>query len=336
LVGILVSIPNAASALFVGIDGGGSTTRVLIASGDGTVCALGTADGCNPQELGATRARERLRDGFAASWAAAKISPRPLAGAFFGIAGLAAFRAQAAAETLGEGLPWSPRAVVEWDHDLRIALAGGLSGRPGLVLIAGTGSACFGRNEKEEWARAGGWGPLLDDIGGGYWLGLEALRQVCRAFDGRGPTTRLSELFKEQRGLDSPAAILSWVKSHSEARPEIAQLAPLLLTAAEAGDETAAQIVETGAAELGKLVQAVAEKIFQGAACEVVLTGGLSQHSGYFTRIADYLAAFPGRKLVRPKHPPVVGALLLALQRAEVVPGDLLWERLRTLSSSLK
>src|SRR5205085_1278058 len=63
---------------------------------------------------------------------------------------------------------------------------------PGIVIIAGTGSIVYGRNQRGEAARAGGWGHLIGDEGSGYWIGREALAAVMRAEDGRGPSTRMT------------------------------------------------------------------------------------------------------------------------------------------------
>ena len=77
------------------------------------------------------------------------------------------------------------------DHDCRIALAGGLSGRVGIVQICGTGSSTFGINQAGEGWRTGGWGKTISDEGSGYWLGVQAMRSAVRTFDGRDPETVL-------------------------------------------------------------------------------------------------------------------------------------------------
>jgi N-acetylglucosamine kinase-like BadF-type ATPase len=92
---------------------------------------------------------------------------------------------------IAQSLTLAPADRVGVDHDCRIALAGGLSGRPGMVQIAGTGSSTFGVNASGESWRAGGWGQLISDEGSGYWLGVQAMQTAVRAFDGRLPPTLL-------------------------------------------------------------------------------------------------------------------------------------------------
>src|SRR5207237_9144432 len=82
---------------------------------------------------------------------------------------------------------------VEVVTDAEIALYGATGGAPGLVLIAGTGSICCGRNARGKRVCAGGWGPLAGDEGGGSWLARRALQAVAQASDGRGPDTALSQ-----------------------------------------------------------------------------------------------------------------------------------------------
>src|SRR5213078_4483038 len=77
-------------------------------------------------------------------------------------------------------------------NDALIALAAGAGDDPGIVIISGTGSIVYGRNERVEAARAGGWGHMIGDEGSGYWIGREALAAVMRAGDGRGPETGLT------------------------------------------------------------------------------------------------------------------------------------------------
>ena len=74
-------------------------------------------------------------------------------------------------------------------NDALVALEAGAGDGPGIVLIAGTGSICYGRNEEGQAARAGGWGYMLGDEGSGWWIGRRALSAVMRQFDGRGPAT---------------------------------------------------------------------------------------------------------------------------------------------------
>jgi N-acetylglucosamine kinase-like BadF-type ATPase len=112
----------------------------------------------------------------------------PCDGVFFGMAGVVSTADQAIVHDIARSLGLG--GAVQVDHDIRIALAGGLSGRPGIALIAGTGSSCFGINAAGERWQAGGWGHLISDEGSSYWFGWNAIRLAAGACDGRWETTR--------------------------------------------------------------------------------------------------------------------------------------------------
>ena len=86
-------------------------------------------------------------------------------------------------------------------NDALVALEAGAGDQPGVVIVAGTGSIAYGRNRSAQAARAGGWGYLIGDEGGGFWIGRSALASVVRQFDGRGPATQLTELVLRHMGL---------------------------------------------------------------------------------------------------------------------------------------
>src|SRR5258708_21745706 len=85
-------------------------------------------------------------------------------------------------------------------HDGFIALAGATAGAPGIIAIAGTGSFCFGRNASGRTARAGGWGYIFGDEGGGFDLTRQALRAALRMEEGWGPPTVLRQRLLEATG----------------------------------------------------------------------------------------------------------------------------------------
>ncbi len=117
----------------------------------------------------------------------------PVVAAALGIAGVATDGERGTVRAALDPLSLAPAGSVRIEHDLRIAQAGAFVGGPGIVLIAGTGSCCYGRAaDGREW-RAGGWGGRLDDGGSATALGLAAVRAAIRAGDGRGPATVLGE-----------------------------------------------------------------------------------------------------------------------------------------------
>jgi glucosamine kinase len=157
--------------------------------------------------------------------------------------------------------------------DAEAALQDAFGTGPGLLLIAGTGSIAWGRNETGELARCGGWGYLLGDEGSGYAIGLAALRAALRSYDGRAGETALLPLLLEQLDLPQPDALVRWA---SEAgRSHVAALAPLVIDAATT-DPTATGIVEGATRDLAQHVAGLHARLepWQGPA-PLAFTGGL-------------------------------------------------------------
>lgn len=321
--------------LFAGIDGGGSTTRALITSPDGAIFGCGYAEGSNPSQLGGAAARAHLRVAMSAAWQNAKLAPRPLSAVFCGIAGLRAYAAMNSVDTLWDGVfPGVANSEVKWDHDLRTALAGGLLGQPGIVLIAGTGSACYARNPQGTTAQVGGWGALLDDAGSAYALGLAVLKYSIRAWEGRTLASRLSQLVADTIQINTPSDALQWTKSFADPRPEIAQLAPLVLQAWREGDPLATEWVEAGANELAQLVATAAHRVFADEGAVAIFTGGMSQDSDYFEKVRATVARLVNVEMRHAELNATAGALLLALELRHATASSELLKKLRNLSAA--
>jgi N-acetylglucosamine kinase-like BadF-type ATPase len=203
------------------------------------------------------------------------------------------------------------------DNDAVGALSGGLAGRPGLVLIAGTGSACLGiaADGRRWWC--GGWEALADDGGSAYWIGVEAIRSAVRQEDGRVPPGALRDLVFSRWDLAEPRALAERLARPDVDRAAIAALAPQVL-ALTPTDAEAARIVERAVDELARLVAVTARRTVGDEPGELIFTGGLANSGPPFTpmliaRIADVA---PNVRVVPPELPPVLGAVLEAMIRA--------------------
>src|SRR5690606_32133686 len=145
---------------------------------------------------------------------------------------------------------------------------------PGLLVIAGTGSVAWGRAEDGRAARAGGWGHLLGDEGSGYALGLEALRAVVRAHDGRAPETTLRDAVLSHARARAPEELIAWAATAAKA--DIAALAPRVAAAAREGDAAARAIVDRAAHDLAGHIRALHARLGPWSAPPAVaMTGGL-------------------------------------------------------------
>ena len=183
--------------LFLGVDGGHSSTTALIADETGRVLGAGTGGPCN--HVGAAEGRQKLARavgecvGAACARAGLDAGSVRFEAACFGMSGGPADKQAILAEILH-----ADRLLVT--TDAVIALAGATAGRPGIITIAGTGSIAFGRNAAGKWARAGGWGYIFGDEGGGFDITRQALRAALRYEEGWGPATALHGVLLAETG----------------------------------------------------------------------------------------------------------------------------------------
>ena len=318
------------------MDGGGSHTRAWIAQDDGTIVGRGLAGPSNVHILGVDTSRRVIVEAVTGAWKAmGGPGERPCGfrAVFAGVAGAGAFEDQRA---LGSGLAadfGTDPVNCRVDHDLRIALAGALGGRTGAVLVSGTGSACFGATADGRTWKSGGWGAQLDDGGSGHWLGLQGLRALVRAADGRAQESTLVAMIVARVGTREPRAVLRALADGSLSREAIAGLAPDVLAAAEAGDGIALDIVDHGAAELAAMAAAVWTTLDLGAEAGAGLagTGSVLEKSPIYRGACSRALerALPGVALVDPHLPAIAGAVLLALQVAGIASEGAVLARLR-------
>lgn len=309
-------------ALFLGIDGGGTSTRALLCDERGRVLGLGTGGVANHLHAGWDGAAQSLRAAVDGAFAAAGLTAASCAAAFLGMAAAASDETRQRWRELAHrlGLAAAP-AAIGVDHDIRIALAGGLAGRPGIALIAGTGSSCYGRTAAGATWQAGGWGSILDDGGGGYWLGLRAVGAAIRGDDGRGPATALRERILDRLHVSNLREIVTRLHDGTLVRHELARLAEDVMACAAAGDAPAQELLARGAGELATMVRAVAHKLFPAAAPEVVLAGSTANAAAYAPVIRASVAhEVPAARVVPAELAPVAGATLLALELGGVKP----------------
>jgi N-acetylglucosamine kinase-like BadF-type ATPase len=196
--------------------------------------------------------------------------------------------------------------------DVRAAFQAAFPDGPGILLIAGTGSIAWARTPEGEIGRAGGWGQHLGDEGGGYAIGLGALRMVVRAEDGREAATVMRDDVLRALALDDPIDLIPWAASASKA--EVAGLVPVVVRAAASGDPAASQLMDEAARELARHVTAILERMGPWPAPpQLFLWGGLVDEEGPLRGRLERELAPHGVQLRRGQIDPAMGAAKLAL-----------------------
>jgi N-acetylglucosamine kinase-like BadF-type ATPase len=319
------------TVLAAGIDGGATHTRAVLIASDGTIAGFGTAGPSNYDNVGEAAASESIRDAVAGARRESGSSSPAVVSMFLGMAGVVSRTDRETVRKMVLAHKLAPPEAITVDHDIRIALAGGLEGREGIVLIAGTGSSTYGRRSDGRNHRTG-WGFLLDDRGSGYFLGLQAMIAAVMEADGRGAPTALGRVVRERFRFSDIDDILHIVYHDRVPVAEVASLAPDVIRTARNGDEVAARILEGGAREMARMVATVAERLeFGGREFPVTMTGGLVDHPGHYRDLihAEIRRTVPDATILAPSFPPVLGAALLALEAAGIPPTGALLERLK-------
>lgn len=259
--------------LVVGVDGGGSRTRVVLADAHGNVLARteGGASALTPGEESAAADVIRALIGDVLAMAE-RTETRP-AVCVVGVAGAGQERA---AQALWSALA-SRRVAddVSVQADATIAMDDAFGDSAGVLLIAGTGSVAFSRAPDGRLERCGGWGPNIGDEGSAAWLGQRALGVITAAQDGREPETALAGAILTAIELESLDELIPWAAEAN--RTALAALAPVVLQTAVAGDLRANALVSLCVEELVLHVRTLARRCFmdERAAVPVALSGGL-------------------------------------------------------------
>jgi glucosamine kinase len=302
----------------LGVDGGGTKTLAAIADERGRILGTGRAGPTNPDVVGEEELAANLGSAVREARELAGLGSRPFAAVFLGLAGVVTESDRRHVQSIVARGALGDAGSLEVDHDIRIALAGGLAGRPGIALIAGTGSSCYGRKADGSSWQAGGWGHLFADEGSGYWLGFNVVKAAFRMYDGRSAETELKSRVLELLGLPSMPDIMHRVYVSGMNRAEIAGLAPRVLQLAREGDETCRALVAEGARELAECVFAVADRLrFAPGELEITHAGGLlGPGSPLLSAVRERIAGWSASaRVTEPELPPVLGACLLALRQ---------------------
>ena len=258
-------------AYYLGIDGGGTKTRCLLAD-ETTVLAKAMTGGSNIVRLGEARAREALHTAIRQVCAAAQIPPDQIHAICIGAAGAA--RPEIAAKIhniLAELAPETAETKIEVVGDTVIALEAAFGMGPGVIAIAGTGSIVYGRDAGGRIARAGGWGFAVSDEGSGHWIGRRAISAILSAHD-QGLETTLSAMVLHAWKLNSLDELVQ--QANSIPPPDFPRLFPIVLRAADEDDSVARSLLTDAGAKLGSLAAIVVHRLAHNTPA-AMLTGSM-------------------------------------------------------------
>jgi len=298
-----------AAPLVVGIDAGGSKTRAFAVDREGAVVGRGAGGGANllssPDPAGS----------IAAALAESLGSAMPEAVVLSCSGGDRPADREKGRAILTQLV--GPAVRIDVTHDGIAALYAGNPAGCGVVLIAGTGSIAFGRNDEGDERRAGGWGYLIGDEGSAVWLGLEGLRAAAHHTDGRGAGTIITAHVLRELGVGSFMEVIPQLYGRPHPAPAILAAVRAVGRAAAESDAIAVSIVQRGAHALARAASVVAAELRLGDG-PVYLAGGAFESLPSLERAVrgELLAMLPRATVEPVSEEPAMGAARLAMRLA--------------------
>ena len=294
--------------LFLGVDGGQSSTRAVIGDASGAILARAVGGPCNQvlAGIGDTNFGEVMAELLRDALQAGRIpGDTAFEAACFALSGGPDGKEAILSETIRAG-------AVKITTDAEAALEGASPGMPGIAVIAGTGSMVLGRDETGRTVRCGGWGYAFGDEGGAFDIVRRAVRKALAAEEGWGEPTVLREKLIDATGSKTANEALHRFYTSEWPRDRIARLAPAVDLAAEAGDPVACRVMREAGSALGSLTEIVAECL---ATSDLDLTlyplGGVFR-SRLVRKSFEYRLEPLDLRIGEPAHDAAVGALIMA------------------------
>ncbi len=307
--------------LFLGVDGGQTSTRVVLADEEGRLLAQATGGPSNHTEEpgGPERLESVIRKTVSSALTATGAPPLEsveFAAACFGMTGETELKLQ----ILSRFIKTPALRVV---HDSVSGLASATAGDPGVMVIGGTGSVARGMNAQGQEMLAGGWAHIFGDEGSAYWIGREAVRAVSAESDGFGEKTQLTAVLLERLRVTSVVALRANYHSGLWSHEHLAGLSVWVDEVAQQGDLVAQSILREAGRLLAQYASYILTALFPGSSAAdvpsnwrapiVAYIGGVFKNNFTLATFRQaILAKHPHVEIRSPLLPPVLGSLLLS------------------------
>ena len=306
-------IAETDAGYFLGFDGGGSKTECILTDGKGRILARATGGPSNPMRSGYAKAWFSLGEAADVVLCHEKLTSNDIRGICAGIGGAGR-----------DGVAWRLKSFFERSYrnaevrvttDLEVALEAAFGEGEGVLLLAGTGSAAFGRDAEGLTARAGGRGPWFSDEGSAFDIGKRAFSAIVLAQEHRGPATALTERILSWHKFQTWDGLLDQiVKNADEVFPKTF---PLVAQLADKDDAVSRAILSAAAGSLAGLAASVVNELgWLEREVPFAQVGGVFGRSKFFdAAIESELAkAVPRIRLVAVKISPAEAAARMALR----------------------
>lgn len=297
---------------YIGIDGGGTKLNAVLTDENLNVISKKIGGPGNFLIIGVEKVAQSISDLIVELLEESGLSIEQVKAVSVGLTGAGR---EDDAQRMKQGLEsfWNNKYNTSINHifvnsDARIALEGAFAGKPGSILIAGTGSIMFGKDAKGNIHRVGGMGRFIGDEGSGYSIGRKGLAAIAKFYDGRDEFTILVDKVRDKFGFDSNQTIINAVYKNNF---DIASVASVLIETAAEGDKICQKIVHEEIDELILHLKAM-YKLLNEEVMKVALIGGISSTDNYLARnfIKKVNENLPYVKIVKQEYPPEIGAII--------------------------
>ena len=303
--------------VYIGLDGGGTHSFAVGVDATGRRLATGEAGSLNFFGAGLPTARRHLKK-LAESLERELPPETQIDRIVVGCAALFSDATKAEKENLCRGiLPLERTRVVS---DCQTACFGATLGRPGTVIIAGTGSIALAQNEAGQHKRVGGWGHIVGDAGSAYWMAVEALNAAIAAEEEIGPKTKLGRFICQWFNVKKLTEVVPIIHDTEFTKERFAMLACLLARKVGRRDTVFAEICQRAAQQLAlQALAAVKMARVKTRPLPVYLVGGVLTNNGLVRAgLVTALKKSCAVSIASPRLSPLLGAAALALGDAGI------------------
>ena len=267
---------------YIGIDGGGTKTMIRAVNEKMETLDTIKIAGSNISSIGYSKTDEILREGIRKILNRNNLTVKNCKGLCIGASGVDREKERIEIETIFRNMGFDLIRVM---NDTAIVLKTVTDRKEGIVVIAGTGSIVLGIKNKDK-IRAGGWGYKLGDEGSAYWIGMQGIKAVLKAYDHVEPCTQLTNVVLDYFNIKKTESFIELFYKQSISKNKISEISVLVDQVARKGDAVALEILEEGGFELSKQVIAVYQRLFKDfdGKIPVILNGSVVLKSNIFRK----------------------------------------------------
>ncbi len=264
----------------VGIDGGGTKTRLVVIDKEGKTLFTSIGGPSNILSSGYEESKRSINTVLTNGILDNDLEFKNCIGMCIGVAGGGRATVKGQIEEIIRTAGFKGKLIVT--HDGEIALTAGTEGKEGLLLIAGTGAICYGKNNIGDIVRVSGWGHLVGDEGSAYSIGIKIIRAVMKAYDGRAEATLLSKLLLTELGFSNEEEIITHIYRPQFTKEHIAALAVLIEEGIKNNDNISLKIANETVDDLTEAASSASSKLgFKDKDFRLIIDGSVLLNNSY-------------------------------------------------------